>query len=180
MQITGGILKSRKIVSPKGENVRPTLSQVRESIFSTLFSLTDFENKSFLDLFSGSGIMGFEAISRGFSHVSFVEKDKKTFFLLKDNAKKLEITTKQTDFFCGDSLKIIKKLNKTFDVIYVDPPYMSGLYDNVLVIVKELSLLNENGIIILEYPKNIEINKDGYELIKQKTFSDKIVSFLHY
>ena len=180
MQITGGILKSRKIVSPKGENVRPTLSQVRESIFSTLFSLTNFENKCFLDLFSGSGIMGFEAISRGFSHVSFIEKDKKTFFLLKDNAKKLEITAKQADFFCGDSLKIIKKLNKTFDVIYVDPPYMSGLYDNVLVIVKELSLLNDSGIIILEYPKNVEINKDGYKLIKQKTFSDKIISFLHY
>ena len=178
MRIIAGKARGTKLYTLEGENTRPTLDRVKESLFNIIQNKV--QNSIFLDLFSGSGIMGFEAISRGFSHVSFIEKDKKTFFLLKDNAKKLEITAKQADFFCGDSLKIIKKLNKTFDVIYVDPPYMSGLYDNVLIIVKELSLLNENGIIILEHPKNLEINKNGYELIKQKTFSDKIVSFLHY
>ena len=87
MHITGGYLKSRKIESPKGANVRPTLSQVRESIFSVLYSITDFEKKSFLDAFAGSGIIGFEALSRGFEQVCFIEKDK-NFFAIKRQCKK--------------------------------------------------------------------------------------------
>ena len=79
MQITGGYLKSRKINSPTGGNVRPTLSQVRESVFSILKSLTDFEGLFFLDAFAGSGIMGFEAISRGFENSMFIEKEKRLF-----------------------------------------------------------------------------------------------------
>lgn len=175
MQITGGYLKSRKIQSPKGANVRPTLSQVRESIFSILYSLTDFEGKSFLDAFAGSGIMGFEALSRGFEAVSFIEKDKKTFFLLKDNAKNLDV---EPDFFSGDTLKVLKKLDKQFDFIYVDPPYQSGLYDEVLKIVYEKRLLTSDGIIILEHPKELEINTANYTFLKQKIYSDKGLSFL--
>lgn len=178
MRITGGFLKSRKIDSPKGDNVRPTLSQVRESIFSTLFSMTDFEDKTFLDLFAGSGIMGFEAISRGFASSDFVEKDKRTFFLLKENAKKLGLDNNQTQFFAGDSTKVIKRIEKNYDVIYVDPPYQSGLYDSVLQIVKENCLLKTDGTIILEHPKDLEIDLSGFELTKQKTYSDKSISFL--
>ncbi len=177
MQITGGYLKSRKIDSPKGGNVRPTLSQIRESIFSALLSLTDFEGKSFLDVFAGSGIMGFEAISRGFESVSFVEKDKKTFFQLKSNAEKLSV---EADFFFGDSLKNLCKIDKKFDVIYVDPPYQSGLYEDVLKIVKDNELLNENGIIILEYPKDLEIKTENYTKIKEKLYSGKVISFLGF
>ena len=179
MQITGGYLKSRKIDSPKSSNVRPTLSQIRESIFSVLFSITEFDGKSFLDAFAGSGIMGFEAVSRGFSSVCFFEKDKKTFFLLKENAKKLGI---QADFYPGDTIKLLSKLSKdgkSFDVIYVDPPYQSGLYDSVLKIVKEKNVLTDNGIIILEHPADLGIKIDGYELIKQKTYSGKTLSFLN-
>lgn len=175
MQITGGHLKSRKIDSPKGSNVRPTLSQVRESIFSSLFSQIDFEGKSFLDAFAGSGIMGFEAYSRGFENVSFIEKDKKTFFLLKDNASKLNV---KADFHFGDTLKVLKKLDFAYDVIYVDPPYQSGLYDDVLCIVRENKLLNSEGIIILEHPKELEINTEGLNIIKQKACSNKVLTFL--
>lgn len=174
MKITGGYLKSRKINSPKGNNVRPTLSQVRESIFSTLFSLMNFENKTFLDTFAGSGIMGFEAVSRGFENCSFIEKDKKTFLLLKENAKNLCLNPQ---FFCGDSLKVLKNISQTFDVIFVDPPYQSGLYDEVLSIVKNNKTLKDNGIIILEHPKDLEINFEGYEIVKQKFYADKCVSF---
>lgn len=178
MQITGGSLKSRKIDSPKGSNVRPTLSQVRESIFSALFSIIDFEGKTFLDVFAGSGIMGFEAVSRGFEAVTFVEKDRKTFFLLKENTKKLGISTNQARFFSGDSTKILKKLDVGFDVIFVDPPYQGGFYDEILEIIKEKNLLNKNGFVILEHPSDLAINTDGYCVLKQKTYSDKTITFL--
>lgn len=178
MQITGGFLKSRKINSPKGDNVRPTLSQVRESIFSSLFSLIDFENKTFLDVFAGSGIMGFEAISRGFLSATFIEKDKKTFCTIKSNIQKLSLENKHAGCFLGDSLKILKKLETTFDVIYIDPPYQSGLYENVLSVIAEKKLLNENGIIILEHPKNLNIETTPFKLIKQKNYADKSLTFL--
>ena len=175
MQITGGYLKSRKINSPKGNNVRPTLSQIRESIFSTLYSLMDFENKTFLDAFAGSGIMGLEAVSRGFESATFIEKDKKTFFLIKDNAKNLDI---KADFYLGDTTKILKKINGAFDVIFIDPPYQSGLYDNVLEIIKLRTLLNKEGILILEHPKELLINTQDYKIIKIKNYADKALTFL--
>lgn len=178
MHITGGFLKSRKIDSPKGENVRPTLSQVRESIFSVLFSMIDFREKTFLDVFAGSGIMGFEAISRGFESVDFVEKDKKTFFLLKTNSEKLGLTKEQASIHIGDSTKVLKKLSKTYDVIYVDPPYQSGLYNDILNIIKEYKLLKDDGIVILEHPKDLETDTDGYKISKQKVYADKVLTFL--
>ena len=180
MQITGGSLRSRKIDSPKGSNVRPTLSQVRESIFSSLLSIMDFEQKSFLDVFAGSGIMGFEAVSRGFSYAAFVEKDRKTFLLLKENAKKLRLDDTNTEFFCADSTKFLKKITKSFDVIFVDPPYQSGLYEGILQTVFENKLLKNDGIIILEHPKSLEIDTKNYTTIKQKTYSDKCLTFLGF
>lgn len=178
MKITGGFLRSRSIESPSGDNVRPTLSQVRESIFSSLFSLIDFEGKTFLDVFAGSGIMGFEAISRGFSSACFLEKDKKTFLLLKKNASKLSLLNEQVDFYFGDSTKVLKTFGKTFDVIYVDPPYQSGLYEKVVDIIFEKQLLKDDGVLVLEHPKNLELDFEKFNLIKQKTYADKTITFL--
>ncbi|MBS4759798.1 MAG: 16S rRNA (guanine(966)-N(2))-methyltransferase RsmD [Clostridium sp.] len=175
MQITGGYLNSRKIDSPKGNNVRPTLSQIRESIFSILFGLIDFEESTFLDAFAGSGIMGFEALSRGFKRVSFIEKDKKTFALLKTNSEKLNV---KPDFHFGDTSKTLKKLESEFDVIYIDPPYQGGLYNEVLDIIKTHKLLKTQGILVLEHPKSLDINITDFKLVKQKTYSDKSLTFL--
>lgn len=180
MKITGGFLRSRSIDSPTGDNVRPTLSQVRESIFSSLFSLIDFEGKTFLDVFAGSGIIGFEAISRGFASTCFLEKDKKTFLLLKKNASKLALSDNQVSFYIGDSTKVLKNFERTFDVIYVDPPYQSGLYERVLAVIFEKHLLSNDGILVLEHPKNLEIDFEKYNLIKQKTYADKTITFLSF
>lgn len=180
MHITGGYLKSRKIDSPKGENVRPTLSQIRESIFSILYSMIEFENSDFLDLFSGSGIMGFEAVSRGFKSADFIEKDRKTFSLIKTNAEKLGLNKENADFHFGDSIKVLRKINKKFDVIYVDPPYQSGLYDSVLDSIHKSEAMKKDGIIILEHPKDLGIHTENYEVLKQKNYSGKIITFLGF
>lgn len=179
MQITGGFLKSRNIDSPKGENVRPTLSQIRESIFSTLFSMIDFEGKSFLDAFAGSGIMGFEAVSRGFANATFVEKDKKTCFLLKENIKKLDIE-KISQTYLTDTTRFLKKTKCKFDIIYIDPPYKSGLYDEIVKAVKDNSILSKDGLMILEHPSDLKIDWQGFELLKQKIYADKTLSYLNF
>ena len=167
MIITAGIYKGRKIESPDEKITRPTLSKVRMGVFNTLYSIIgDFEGKSFLDVFGGSGIMGLEALSRGFSRVKVFEKNLKVAQILKKNYQTVGL---KPDLTIGDSTKLILKTDEIFDVVYIDPPYMSGIYEDILSKVK-------GNIIIAEHSETIEF--DGYEVLKQKNYGGKIVSFL--
>lgn len=167
MIITAGIYKGRKIESPDEKITRPTLSKVRMGVFNTLYSIIgDFEGKSFLDVFGGSGIMGLEALSRGFSRVKVFEKNPKVAQILKKNYQTVGL---KPDLTIGDSTKLILKTDEIFDVVYIDPPYMSGIYEDILSKVK-------GNIIIAEHSETIEF--DGYEVLKQKNYGGKIVSFL--
>lgn len=174
MNITGGKYNSRKVKTAEFENIKPTLSKTRQGIFNALSSLIDFENKIFIDMFSGSGIMGLEALSRGFKVISF-EKDKRTAFAIKDAYKSLGLIP---ELYVGDSIKNILKINLKADVIFIDPPYESDLYEKALDIIKTNNILNEDGIIILEHPVGKNINLKSYELIKVKTYGDKQISYL--
>lgn len=90
MNITAGIYKGQKITAPDENITRPTLSKVRMSVFNTLQAMMDFGNSSFLDMYSGSGIMGLEALSRGFSRVVSIEKIKKFIPWLSQILKSLK------------------------------------------------------------------------------------------
>lgn len=173
MIITAGIYKGRKIVVPDENIVRPTLSKIRESIFNTLFSMIDFENKKFLDMFAGSGIMGMEASSRGFDYVLALEKNPKVARILKENYEKLGVNP---NIKIGDSLK--QKITDKFDVIYIDPPYFSGIYDKALEKIKNDNLLAEDGIVILEHVADVQWENLDFSLIKQKKYSGKTITFL--
>lgn len=171
MNITGGIYKSQKITAPDENITRPTLSKVRMSVFNTLQCLIDFEGASFLDMYAGSGIMGLEALSRGFNKILSIEKNKKVYNVIKSNFKKYE-SENDLKLILGDSIKVCSKLNNKFDVIYIDPPYFSGIYENSLNAIKEIS----NGIVILEHV--VEVDFKGFEIIKQKKYGDKYITFL--
>ena len=174
MQITGGKYNSRKIKTPEYENIKPTLSKTRQGIFNALSALIDFDGKIFIDMFAGSGIMSLEAVSRGFEVITF-EKDKKTALSIKENFKALKLTP---DLYFGDSLKNILKISKKADIIFIDPPYETDLYDRALKIIAENNILAEDGIIILEHPIKKEIDLNGYELIKTKEYGNKQISYL--
>jgi 16S rRNA (guanine966-N2)-methyltransferase len=203
MIITAGKYKGRKVTAPDENITRPTLSKAREAVFSILFSLIDYEGKSFLDMFAGSGIMGLEALSRGFKSVLAVEKSPKVAKILKENYKNLGIAANskqdierqsrvglpthrhliddvlnspQFNLVIADSLKL--RTDKKFDVIYLDPPYLSGIYEKTLEKIKKDGLLNANGIIILEHITEVDWQNFGFELIKQKSYSKKLVTFL--
>lgn len=176
MNITAGIYKGRKVTAPDEKIVRPTLSKIRESIFNTLFPMIDFEGKNFLDMFAGSGIMGLEALSRGFSYILELEKNPKVANILKENYTKIGLSP---NIILGDSLKTLAKIQEKFDVVYIDPPYFSGIYENSLIKIKEESILKENGIVILEHITDVNWETLGYKLIKQKKYSDKLITFLN-
>lgn len=169
MIITAGKFKGQKINVPDESITRPTLSKVRMSVFNTLQSLIDFEGSTFLDMFAGSGAMGLEALSRGFLSAVGIEKNPKAAQIIKSNYKKFNPSPK---LIIGDSLKVSKKMNEKFDVIYIDPPYFSGVYENSLQAIKDIA----DNIIILEHVNDVDFT--GFELIKQKKYGDKFITFL--
>ena len=175
MNITAGIYKGRKVKAPDENIVRPTLSKIRESIFNVLFSMMDFEGKFFLDMFAGSGIMGLEALSRGFLRTVAIEKNPRVARTLKDNYTNLDITP---DILIGDSLKLLPRIPRKFDVIYLDPPYFSEIYEDSLKVIKESDVLNKDGIVILEHVTEVDWENLGFNLIKQKKYSQKFITFL--
>lgn len=190
MIITAGKFKGRKITAPDENITRPTLSKVRMSVFNTLQAIIEFDGNSFLDMYAGSGIMGLEALSRGFSSVTAIEKNPKAASIIKSNFKKFYVTPSPLEgegavvrakrvtnageglkLILGDSLKITPKLGK-FDVIYIDPPYFSGIYEKSLQAVKNIA----DEIIILEHVNKVDFQ--GFETIKQKKYGDKFITFL--
>ena len=174
MIITGGIYNSRKISTPDYKNIKPTLSKTRQAIFNTLLSIMQPYNKTFLDMFAGSGIMSLEALSRGFDTILF-EKDKKTALAIKSSFKSLNLSP---NLFIGDSLKLLLTLPSPPDVIFIDPPYNSLLYDSSLYLISKYNIISPDGIIILEHPVSKSFNNNGFDLFKAKIYSDKQISFL--
>lgn len=176
MNITAGKYKGQKITAPDESITRPTLSKVRMSVFNTLQAMMDFEGASFLDMFSGSGIMGLEALSRGFSKVVLIEKNKKVYNVIKSNIKKYE---KDNDIklILGDSLRILSHSGQgeeshNYNIVYIDPPYFSGVYEESLKVASQIC----DGIVILEHVT--EINLEDYDVKKQKKYGDKFVTFI--
>ncbi len=174
MQITGGKYNSRKIKIPDYENIKPTLSKTRQGIFNVLNTMIKFDDKIFLDMFAGSGIMGLEALSRGFRVIS-MEKDKKTALAIKSCFISLNI---KPEIYFGDSLKNILKINVKPDVIFIDPPYESDLYEKSLNLIKSNNILANNGIIILEHPQEKIIDYSLFQLLKNKNYGDKQITYL--
>ncbi len=177
MHLTGGQYKGRKIITPKG--VRPTLSNVRESVFNVLYSyMGDFSGKKFLDLFLGSGIMTLEALSRGFETLSF-EIDSSVINIAKQNLKDLSIDTK---IIKSDSLKYNFKKDSKFDVIYADPPWDYS-YSRIFEICQNLLLPDGVAIIECDKKKKPDVIRElgkftSSELFKEKNYGRCCLLFI--
>tara|TARA_Y100000591_G_C21353293_1_gene460406 strand:- start:56 stop:565 length:510 start_codon:yes stop_codon:yes gene_type:complete len=155
MNIISGIFKSIKIKTSKDLLYRPTKSLVRKSIFD---SLNHFNFNSVCDLFSGSGIIGFESASRGAKFVTFVDNDYRAIKLIKKNA--MAMKGPHYSYFQKNVFSFLKNCN-SFDLIYADPPY--GKYDSIKLVEEVLKNLNNHGKLFLECDK------------KQKPFLESVV-----
>ena len=149
MKIMAGRFGGRKIKTSKNLPYRPTKSMVRKSLFD---HLTPFEYSSVLDLFSGSGILGFEAVSRGADSVVFVEKNQSVLSYLKHNSNLLN--GPKYSFHGLDAFTYLTKKKETFDLIFADPPYSK--YDITKLVEPALEHLNKKGKFILECDKKID------------------------
>ncbi|MBV8369660.1 MAG: 16S rRNA (guanine(966)-N(2))-methyltransferase RsmD [Candidatus Eremiobacteraeota bacterium] len=120
LTITGGTLRSRRVPSPPGRAVRPTPARVKEALFSILGSRVD--DAQVLDLFAGSGALGFESLSRGAKHVTFVEKHRPTAETLRATARELGLA-EQVDVVNAPAERAVRALDGRYDLVFADPPY---------------------------------------------------------
>lgn len=170
LRIIAGSFKGRKLKAPKTSRTRPTQSQVREAIFN--MCQTQIEGSAFLDLFAGSGAIGFEALSRGAEKVTFLEKQKEAIQCIEENAKILKVESKirilKAPFIHGISL--LKKEKKLFDLIYLDPPYEMEI-DLLLL----TSLMHEKTLLFLE--RHFEPKQQKKLLLKDELILEKTKRF---
>ena len=150
MRITGGKYTNRRIICPKGV-IRPAMDRMRESLFSILGDLT---GRSFLDLFSGSGIMGIEAASRGAAPVVCVEKDGKKKNTLKEN---LKIVDSEAAIVIMSAEKYLKTAGRTFDIVFLDPPFPYENKQKLLEMADQADILNQEGLMMMHYPSEDNI-----------------------
>jgi 16S rRNA (guanine966-N2)-methyltransferase len=149
MRITGGYYKGRKIYCPKS-TIRPAMDRMRESLFAIL---GDLSGCSFLDLFSGSGVVGIEAASRGAEPVILVEKDKQKINVLKRNISFLHTEIR---IIIAPVEHFIKRYKDQFDYIFIDPPFNFRYKKDILRDVVSHHLFSNSGFIIIHLPKEEE------------------------
>ena len=150
-RIIGGEFRGRVLAAPKGSATRPTAGMVREAFFN--ICRHSMEGGAFLDLCAGSGAMGLEALSRGANSATFVENDALAAKTLRKNIELLAVVARTT-VIVGDAVKALgqlKRSDKRFDVIYVDPPYDAQvLYDRILNDLDSSRLLADDGDLFVE------------------------------
>lgn len=166
VRIIGGEWRSRLVTFPNQMDLRPTPDRVRETVFNWLGQ--DLSGRTCLDLFAGSGVMGFEAASRGAKQVVMVEADASVLKVLHANAEQLQAS--QVELKLMDAMTFIHADSRRFDVIFLDPPYRLGLLPELLPLL--VTHLTEDGLIYLE--SDIFLESDEHWQVLRSKQSGKV------
>ena len=155
MRIVGGRFKGRSLVTPDGQNTRPTSDRAREAIFNILAHADwapDLDGARVMDVFAGSGALGFEALSRGAAFCLFVDTDDAARGAIRDNVESLSLFG-TTRVHRRDAAQLGPRPGshaEAFDLVFLDPPYRKGLGEKALDALRSGNWLSENAIIVFE------------------------------
>ena len=176
MRIIAGSARGRVFEAPKGMETRPTLDRVRENVFNIL--QMKVRGAQVLDLFSGSGAMAFEAISRGAERATLVDHDRQAHQIEVQNAQKLRMEDACTILHC-DWKQAVQRLsvqNASFDLIILDPPYAFHDMTDILTALKPL--MKKDAVVLLEHEAKVFPSvPDGFELYDSRKYGVAGVSF---
>ena len=186
MRIISGELKGRKIFEPPDRTTRPLKDLVKESIFNIVMHSNkisiDLKNSNILDLFSGVGSFGIEALSRGSKYVTFIENYTEVLQILRKNIQKLNLDNK-CEIISEDIINMLnfKKLNKKFELIFLDPPFDEKNLSKILLKIYDSKILKKNGILIIHR----KINTDDklipkFNIIEEKKYGLSKIMFGNY
>jgi len=174
MRITTGKYRNRKIYMPKG--IRPTQDKVRKAIFDIL---GDIQGLTFLELFAGSAAVGIEALSRGVSELTVVESNHESMKAIKRNIEFLKAPVCNLYNLEADKAAKLLSLNKkSFDIIFIDPPYHKDMAKKILQTLEGYDILAPHGLIVVQHFKAEILPKEGinFSLIKEAKYGDTWLS----
>ena len=184
MRIISGKFRGLKLHPPVDLSIRPTSDRLKESLFSIIESNKyniKIKNSKVIDICSGTGALGIEALSRGAKSVYFIDKDPKAINVLQKNISKLKIDNKDKTYIKiikEDAHKALQDIKIVFDVVLIDPPYNSKIIEECLVILKENNLIDLNSYIFAESGKNENINFYDFDLLDTKIYGKSKLTIL--
>ena len=159
MRIISGIARGSRLVTLEGIETRPTLDRVKEPLFSIIQMY--IKDANVLDLFAGSGALGLEALSRGAKSAVLTDISEKAINVINQNVQKTKLEDKVIVLHQSydEALKQMASEKQEFDVIFLDPPYTSGLLEDAIREILEYNLLSKEGIIVVETDMESELQK---------------------
>ena len=173
MRVIAGKARRLPLKTVKGMNTRPTTDRIKETLFNMINN--KLPNANFLDLYSGSGAIGIEALSRGAKYAVCTDLDANSVKIIKKNADELQFDN--IEILNQDAMGFIKNSNSCFSVIFLDPPYNKGFIKPIIEAIIENGLLETDGIIVLESDNSDEHSEiSGLDIIKQKRYGRTYVT----
>lgn len=175
MRIIAGELKGRKLFTPNDSKIRPTSDKVKESIFNMIAEY--LEEAVVVDLFSGTGNLGLESISRGVTRCYFGDKSRDSITLTNRNIDYCNVKDKGISII-GDFEKVLHKIPEKVDIIFLDPPYKLGLMNRCFTTISDLSIVSAGGIIVAEHDANELMPEKVYDFykIKEKKYGTIVIT----
>ena len=181
MRVIAGSARGVKLTAPAGLQTRPTADRVKEALFSIIASRREFAGARILDICAGTGSLGIEALSRGAASCCFIEQDYRVLAVLEKNLSHAGLAGK-ADCLVSDALKGLDRLSKqakTFDIVFLDPPYSSSLYTQVPEALSSLSLLSNGGLLVAECSARTPL-AERYDMlvrIDRRVYGDTALEF---
>jgi len=176
MRVIAGKAKGHRLKAPKGTSTRPATDLVRGAIFSILEN-TAGDWAQVLDLFSGSGALGIEALSRGAGWVDFVEQNPRCCGIIRQNLEKTKLAA-QTHIYCCSVVKAFSFLDKEYNIILMDPPYSNSSIGNLVTRLATSKLVGANSIVVVTHSPRLPLNATypPLNLIKEHRHGDSCIA----
>lgn len=152
MRVISGTARGLNLVSPEGLSTRPTLDRVKEALFSMLMPY--LRDANVLDLFAGSGALGIEALSRGAEKAVLVDSSRAAAAAVKTNVEKARFTDRAV-FVQSDALAFLRRSDESFSVIFIDPPYNGGLYEQAFNLILQRDMLLPGAVMAVEWDEAV-------------------------
>lgn len=170
MRVIAGTRRSLLLKTPDGNVTRPTTDRIKETLFNVL--QTDVQDSIFVDLFSGSGAIGIEALSRGAKKAYFIEMNKEAISCIQDNIKFTKFT-EQAVVLKQEVVSGLEFIKEPVDIIFMDPPYDQLLEKTILDKLSKTNILKEDSMIIVEASLKTEfdyLEELGFVVLKEKKY----------
>ena len=176
MRIVGGKNRGKSILTPKNLPVRPTTDFAKESLFNILSNTINFEELNLLELFAGTGNIGYEFNSRGCQNITSIDADFKCVQFIKKMSKELNF---QNRVIRTDAFKFINKTKEKFNFIFADPPYDHIYLIKLPSMIFSKDILTKDGLLVIEHDKSIDFTKEKY-FEKVKVYGKVNFSFFNF